>query len=189
MLAPWKKNCDQPRQHIKKQRHYFANKGPSSQSYGFSSSQVWMWELNYKESWVPKNWCFWTVVLEKTLESPLACKEIIPVNFKGNQSWIFIGSSVHFSWSTVSNSLWSHGLQNTRPPCVSPNPRVYSNLCPLSWWCHLNRLILCCPLLLLPSIFPGIRIFSNQSVLLMRWPEYLEFQHQSFQWIFRTDFL
>ena len=67
------------------------NKGPSSQSYGFSSSHVWMWELDYKESWVPKNWCFWTVVLEKTLESPLDCKEIQPVHPKGNQSWIFIG--------------------------------------------------------------------------------------------------
>ena len=90
MLAPWKKSYDQPRQHIKKQRHYFANKGPSSQSYGFSSSQVWMWELDRKESWMPKNWCFRTVVLEKTLESPLDCKEIQPVNPKGNQSWIFI---------------------------------------------------------------------------------------------------
>ena len=68
-----------------------ANKGPSSQSYGFSSSHVWMWELDYKESWVLKNWCFWTVVLEKTLESPLDCKEIQPVRFKGNQSWVFIG--------------------------------------------------------------------------------------------------
>ena len=68
------------RQHIKKQRHYFANKGPSSQSYGFSSSHVWMWELDYKESWTLKNWCFWTVVLEKTLESPLDCKEIQPVH-------------------------------------------------------------------------------------------------------------
>ena len=67
---------DQPRQDIKKQRHYFANKGPSSQSYGFSSSHVWMWELHYKESWAPKNWCFWTVVLEKTFESSLDCKEI-----------------------------------------------------------------------------------------------------------------
>ena len=65
-----KKSYDQPRQHIKKQRHYFANKGSCNQSYGFSSSHVWMWELDYKESWVPKNWCFWTVVLEKTLESP-----------------------------------------------------------------------------------------------------------------------
>ena len=80
-----------PRQHIKKQRRYFAYKGPSSQSYDFSSSHVWMWELDYKESWVPKNWCFWTVVLEKTLESPLDNKEIKPVNPKGNQSWIFIG--------------------------------------------------------------------------------------------------
>ena len=70
MLAPWKKSYDQPRQHIKKQRHYFANKGPSSQSYGVSSSHVWMWELNYKESWVWKNLCFLTVVLEKTLVSP-----------------------------------------------------------------------------------------------------------------------
>ena len=90
MLAPWKKSYDQPRQHIKKQRHHFANKGPSSQSYGFSSSHIWMWELDHKESWVPKNWCFWTVVLDKTLESPLDCKDIQPVNRKGNQSWIFI---------------------------------------------------------------------------------------------------
>ena len=70
--------------------HYFASKGPSSQSYGFSSSHVWMWELDHKESWVPKNWCLWTVVL-KTLESPLDCMEIKPVHRKGNQSWIFIG--------------------------------------------------------------------------------------------------
>ena len=81
-----------PREHIKKQRHYFANKGgASSQSYGFSSSHVWMWELDYKESYVPKNWCFWTVVLEKSLESPLDCKEIQPVHPKGYQSWVFIG--------------------------------------------------------------------------------------------------
>ena len=90
-LAPWKKSYDQPRQHIKKQRHYFANKGPSNQSYGFSSSHVWMWQLGYKESWALKNWCFWTVVLEKTLGSLLGCKEIQPVNPKGNQTWIFIG--------------------------------------------------------------------------------------------------
>ena len=75
---------DQPRQHIEKQRHYFANKGPSSQGYGFSSGHVWMWELDYKESLAPKNWCFWTVVLEKTLESPLDCKEIQPVHRKGD---------------------------------------------------------------------------------------------------------
>ena len=91
MIAPWKKSYDQPRQHIKKQRHYFVNKGPSSQSYGFSSSRVWMWELDYKESWALKNGCFWTVVLEKTLENPLDSKEIQPVNPKGNQPWVFTG--------------------------------------------------------------------------------------------------
>jgi len=73
----------------KKQRYYFGNKGPSSQSYGFSSGHVWMWELDYKESWEPKTWCFWTVVLGKTLESPTDCKEVQPVHPKGNQSWIF----------------------------------------------------------------------------------------------------
>ena len=73
-----------------KSRYYFANKDPSSQSYGFSSSQVWMWELDYKESWMLKNWCFWTVMLEKTLESPLDCEEIQPVHPKGDQSWVFI---------------------------------------------------------------------------------------------------
>ena len=76
---------------LKSWRHYFANKGPSSQSYGFSSGHVWMWELDYKESCAQKNWCFWTVVLEKTLESPLDCKEIHPVHLKGDQSWVFIG--------------------------------------------------------------------------------------------------
>ena len=90
-LAPWKKSYDQPRQHIKKQRHYFANKGLSSQSYGFSSSHVWIWELDYKGGWVLKNWCFWTVVLEKTLESPLDRKETQPVHPKGNQTWKFNG--------------------------------------------------------------------------------------------------
>ena len=81
----------QPRQHIKKQRHYFANKGPSSQSCGFFSSHIWIWELDHKESWALKNWCFLTVVLEKTLERPLDCKEIQPVHPKGNESWVFIG--------------------------------------------------------------------------------------------------
>ena len=80
---------DQPRQFIKKQRYYFTNKGPSSQSHGSSSSHGWFWELDHKESWEPKNWCFWTVMLEKSLESPLDCKEIKPANLKGNQSWIF----------------------------------------------------------------------------------------------------
>ena len=91
ILTPWKESYDQPRQHIKKWRHYFVHKGPSGQGYGFSSGHVWMWELDCEESWVPKNWCFWTVVLEKTLESPLDCKEIQTVHPEGDQSWVFIG--------------------------------------------------------------------------------------------------
>ena len=98
MLAPWKKSYDQPRQHIKKQRHYFANKGPTSQGYVFSSSHAWMWELDYKEREVPKNWCFWTMLLEKILESPLDCKESQPVHPKGNQSWIFIRMTGAEAW-------------------------------------------------------------------------------------------
>ena len=91
MLAPWKESWDKLRQQIKQQRFYFANKDPSSQGYGFCSGHVWMGELDYKESWVLKNWCFWTVVLEKTLESPLGSKEIQPVHPKGDQSWVCIG--------------------------------------------------------------------------------------------------
>ena len=86
-----KESFDQPRQHIQKQRHYFANKGPSSQGYGFTSSHVWMWELDHKEDWALKNWCFQIMVLDKILDSPLNSKEIQPVNPKGNQPWIFIG--------------------------------------------------------------------------------------------------
>ena len=107
--APWKKNYDQPRQHIKKQRYYFANKGPSSQSYGFFSSYVQTWELDYNESWVPNNWCFWTVVLEKTLESPLDCKEIQPVRPKGDQSWIFIGRTDAEAETPI---LWPPDVKN-----------------------------------------------------------------------------
>ena len=109
MLAPWKESYYQPKQLIKKQRHYFTNKGPSSQSYDSSSSHVWIWELDYKESLALKNWCFWTVVLEKTLNSPLDCKEINPAHHKGNQSWIFIG------WSDVETEtpiLWPPDLKN-----------------------------------------------------------------------------
>ena len=94
---------------IKKQRHYFANKGPSSQSYGFSSSHVRTWELDYKESWASKNWWFWTVVLEKTLESPLDSIEIQPVNPKGNQSWIFIGSTDAEAETPI---LWPPDVKN-----------------------------------------------------------------------------
>ena len=107
MLAPWKKSYDKPRQHMKKQRHYFANKGLSSQSNGFSSSYVWIWELNHKKGWVLKNWLFGTVVLEKTL-SPLDSKEIKPVNPKGNQSWIFTGTNTE----AETPILWSSDAKN-----------------------------------------------------------------------------
>ena len=108
-LTPWQKSYIKPRQHIKKQRHYFANKGPVCQIFGFSSSHAWMWELDYKESWVQKNRCLWTVVLEKTLESPLDCKEIQPVHPKGNQSWIFIGRSDAEAESPI---LWSPDVKS-----------------------------------------------------------------------------
>ena len=108
MLTPWKESYDQPRQHIQKQRHYFANKGPSSQGYGFSSGHAWMWELDYKESCVPKNWYFWTVVLEKTLESPLDCKGIQPVHLKE--------TSPEYSWRTYAEAetpiLWPLDVNN-----------------------------------------------------------------------------
>ena len=97
------------RQCIKKQRHHFADEGLSSQSYVFSRSQEWMWELDHKESWVPKNWCFLIVVLEKTLESPLDYKEIKPVNPKGNQSWIFIGRT---DAETEASILWPPDVKN-----------------------------------------------------------------------------
>ena len=95
--------------YIKKQRPCFVDKDPSSQSYGFSSGHIWMWELDYKESWAPKNWCFWTVVLEKTLESPLDCKEIQPVNPKRNQPWIFIGRTDAEAETPI---LWSPDVKN-----------------------------------------------------------------------------
>ena len=93
-LAPWKENYDKHSQCIKKQRHHFADKGLYSQSYGFSSSHLWMWELDHNEGWAPKNWCFWIVVLEKSLQIPLHFKKIKPDNPKGNQLWIFIGRTV-----------------------------------------------------------------------------------------------
>ena len=89
-LAPWKESCDKPRQHIKKQRHHFADKGPYSQSCGSSSSHVQMLAVNHKEDWAPKNWCFQIVMLDKTLESPLDSKEIQPIKLEGNQPWLFI---------------------------------------------------------------------------------------------------
>ena len=112
ILAPWKESYDQPRQHIKKQRHYFADKGLYSQSYGFSSSHLWMWELDHKEAWMPKNWCFWTVVLEKTLESPLDYKEIKPVNPKGNQ---LIGKdpNARKDWRGWERMRWLDGITDS----------------------------------------------------------------------------
>ena len=92
-LSLWKESCDRLRQHIGQQRHHFADKALDSQSYDFPGSHVRMWELDHKEGWTLKNWCFWTVGLEKTLESPLDCKKIKPVNPKGKQSWIFIGKT------------------------------------------------------------------------------------------------
>ena len=110
MLGPWKESYDKHIQHIKKKRHHFANKVLSSQSCGFSNSYVWMWELDHKEGWVPKDWCFQTVVLGKTLESPLDSKEIKPVHSKWNQSWLFIGrtdaeAEAPILWPPDANSL------------------------------------------------------------------------------------
>ena len=107
MLPPWKKSYDKPRQCIKKQSHNFANKGSYSQNYGFSSSHIWIWELDHKEGWTLKNWCLLTVVLVNILESPLHCKEFIPINSKYNQPWIFI-------WRTdaqVKHQYFGHLMQ------------------------------------------------------------------------------
>ena len=103
------RSYDKPIQHIKKQRHYFANKGKYSQNYGFSSSRVWMLELDHKKRWVLKNWHFWTVMLDKTLESPLDCKEIQPVHPKGNQPWRFIGRTDAEAETTI---LWPPEAKN-----------------------------------------------------------------------------
>ena len=108
-LTPWKDSYDQPTQRIKKRKHYFANKSPSSQGYGYSSSHIWMWELNYKEIWAPKNWFFWSVVLEKALKSPLDSIEIEPVHPKGNQSWIFIGRTDAEAETPI---LWPPDVKN-----------------------------------------------------------------------------
>ena len=107
MLTPWKESYNQTRKQIIKQRHHFVNKVPSSQGYGFSSSHVWLWELDHKESWVLKNWCFWTVVLEKTLENPLDCKEVESAHPIGDQSWVFIGRTDVESQTPI---LWKSWL-------------------------------------------------------------------------------
>ena len=109
MLASWRKGYEKPRQCTKKQRHHFANKGQYSQTYSFSISHVWMWELDQKEGLVLKNWCFRTVVLENTLERPLYCKEIQPVNPRGNHSWILIGRTDAEAEAPI---LWSPQVKN-----------------------------------------------------------------------------
>ena len=99
------------------QRHYFANKGLSCQGYGSSSGYVWMWELDCEESWALKNWCFWTVVLEKTLESPLDCKEIQPVHSKGDQSWAFIGRTDVEAETPILGHLMWRADSSEKPRC------------------------------------------------------------------------
>ena len=119
MLVTWKNSYDQPRQYIKKQGHYFANKGLSNQGYGFSSSHIWMSVLDYKESWALKNWYFWTVVLEKTLESPLDCRKIQPVHHKENQSRIFIGrTDAEAETAILLASCWEELTHWKRPWCL-----------------------------------------------------------------------
>ena len=116
VFAPWKKNYDKHRQRMKKQRHLFASTGPSGQSYCFSRSHVRIWELDHKEGWMPKNWCFQAVVLEKTLESPLDSKEIKLVNPKGNQPWIFIGKT---DAEVAAPILWPH---DRKSQLIGKNP-------------------------------------------------------------------
>ena len=107
-LLPWKEGCEKPRQHSKKQRHHFANKGPHSQNCGLSSGHVQLWEPDHREDWALKNWCFWTVVLEKTSECPLDREEIKPVNYKTNQPWILIGRT-----DTEALKLWPQKSKQT----------------------------------------------------------------------------
>ena len=167
-------------------RHYFANKGPSSQTYGFPSSHVWMWELDYKENWAPKNWCFWTIMLEKTLESPLDSKEIQPVHPRGkhrqNTQWHKSKQDPLWPTFSVQVSSVAQACSTVCNPmdCSMPGFLVHHQLRELAQM-HVHRvsdaihLLLCNPLLLLPSIFPNIRVFSNESVLHISWPKYWSF--------------
>ena len=161
MLDPWKKGYDQPRQHVKKQTqkqtHYVANKDPSSQSYCFTSSHVWMWELDYKESWALKNWCFWTAVLEKTLSESLGLqgdptsppwrRSVLSVHQK-DWCWSWNSNTLTTWWEELTHwkRLWcwerlkvGGGGDNEREWdgwMASPTPGDHSNSCPLSRWCH-----------------------------------------------------
>ena len=138
---------------IEKQRYYFANKGPSSQGYGFSSGHVWMSELDYEESWETINGCFWTVVLEKTLESPLDCQEIQPVHPKGDQSWVFIGrtdaeAETPILWSWNSNSSHGHLMQRVdlleKTLMLGGLQGTYQGICGPHWWDLCLELTLIC---------------------------------------------
>ena len=115
MLVPWKKSYDQPRQHIKKQRHYFANKGPSHKRYGFSSNHVWMWELDHKEGWEPKNWCFWTVVLEKTLESPWTARRSKQSILKEISPYYSL-QGLMLNWNSNTLATWFEELTHLKRP-------------------------------------------------------------------------
>ena len=117
---------------IFKSRELFASKGPSSQGYGFSTGHVWMWELDYKESWALKNWCFWTVMLEKTLESPLDCKEIQPVHPKGDQSWVFTGRT--WSWNSNTLASWCEELTHLKRPWCWERLRAGGEGNDRGWW-------------------------------------------------------
>ena len=175
MLASWKKSYDNPRQYIKKQKHHFGDKGLSSQCYGFASSHVQMWELVHKESWVLKNWCFWTVVLEKSFESPFNSKEIKPVNPKGNRSWMFVGrtdaeaktpilwlpdvkywligkdSDVGKDWGQEEKGMTGWGGWMASPtPWVCASSRRW-------WWQHFNTIKL------------SLKMFNHKLVLLLTW--------------------
>ena len=155
MLAPWKKSYDKPRQCIKKQRHHFADKGPYSHSYGFSSSCVQIWELDHKEGWAPKNWCF-------QIENPLDCKEIKPVNPKGNQPWMFTGRT---HAEVEPPLIWPLDVKSW---LIGKDPDAGKNLGQekgttedetVGWHHQLNG------------------------------HEFEQLQHESFQWTFRVDFL
>ena len=185
MLAPWKKSYDQPRQHIKNQRHYFANKGSSSQGYGFSSGHVWIWELDYKESWALKNWCFWTVVLENTLESPLNCKEIQPIHSKRNKSWIFIGSTdteaeTPIFWPPDLKN-WHHGhefeqlweLVKYREAWIAVVHGVTKSWTQLSTWTELTGIIKISPL-------RGMQTFVWKKTIALQAPLSMEFSRQEY---------
>ena len=136
-FAPWKKSYDKDRHCVKEQKHHFASQALASQSYGFSSSPVWKWELNHKEVWALKNWCFWAVVLEKTLESLLDSKEINTVNIKRNQPWVFIGrtdteAEVPILWPSDAKS-WLTGKNLMLGKTESKRTREWQRVRCLNW--------------------------------------------------------